>query len=221
VTRFAFWAEGEPEPALGEGTWPFQAGGLEFDESENTYCYRVELTSLIDDSTEERSDCVEHDQLGGTDGWGTGDIMLASQLTQCKAPPAGLEAEWCAGMRVRCREPNPLFGCDTVEATCEGVDALGLPDAGTADPEVPTTGGDGDGDGDGDGRTDLLDDDAAQDGAAAGTDGSSTCSVTHVGHGIGSRTARGALLSALAFLLAFGALAHGVRRREALRRRAL
>jgi len=152
--RGALWAEGQAEPALGEESWPLTTVQGSFEQAASAYCYRVELRRLVDDSTDVRTDCVEHGELGEVTTLTRSDAQLASDLVQCKEPPAGFEAQWCTAMRDVCATPEGAavesFECTSVEPTCEGFDEPGDPDASVSDasgvePVAPDGGDAGDG----------------------------------------------------------------------------
>lgn len=96
VVTFAAWVEGSEEPDPRE-LWPWdrtsQWAATQFDSKAEAYCYRLEVTSLIDASVAVREGCIEHGdlgELGVTDYPGIAEIRRAA--CDGTAPPQPPEA---------------------------------------------------------------------------------------------------------------------------------
>jgi len=125
VVTMAFWAEGEAEPAQTEVPAYLHhtiANGRRFDAKHSAYCYRVEVTSLIDDSFARYEDCLEHGTMSELVELPTSESVLIRQLGTCDDPPEGLLREWCIGKGERCEElGDVLASCGDVTETCADV----------------------------------------------------------------------------------------------------
>ena len=191
--RTAFWSDDEVPPAFGEPVW----GGEHhvehiFDAEAERYCYRLELRSLLDDSTAVHEDCRDNTDLQGKVGtFVVTSAEIERSLSNCVEPPAGYETEWCSGTRARCADEAAHGytgeGCDDVESRCSEFElseppAQG-PDETEGDPgEPPPAAGDGE---------DETDDDATlpegtrspQDASASTEDDAEPANATHVTSG--------------------------------------
>jgi hypothetical protein len=125
AVTMAFWAEGEVETAQREvPAYRHQpiAGAQRFDAKHHAYCYRVEVTSLIDESFAIHEDCLEHGTMGELVELPTSDGVLTRRLGTCDDPPEGFLPQWCIGKREHCADvDNTLASCRDVAETCADV----------------------------------------------------------------------------------------------------
>ena len=119
TVRTAFWPDGEAEPALGEPSWQLtQHHERSFEAAASAYCYRVELTSLLDDSVAVQQGCVPHGDLGPVEETLMPRDELDAELRDCIEPPAGAVPFWCEAMAA-C--PNgSVEACEVFARTCTG-----------------------------------------------------------------------------------------------------
>jgi hypothetical protein len=131
VLSAAFWAEGDEEPQLQELSWkhPRLPTNHFFDDTADAYCFRVQVTSLVDDSVAMHEGCEEHGDLGEPATTAVPDEHIRAHLAQCKDAPTGYEQAWCEVRRVSCDQPGQAPDCDAVAAACEDIDEA-VPDAG-------------------------------------------------------------------------------------------
>jgi len=130
--RGAFWSGDEAPPVLGPAQGAGEGLGQTFDAAAEQYCYRVELRSLIDDSTAVHEACVPHGDLGAIETIDTTSEELARTLQNCLEPPSGYEAEWCSGTRERCAMAAAngwaAQGCADFERRCAEIEPQPQPE---------------------------------------------------------------------------------------------
>lgn len=148
VLSAAFWIEGEDEPELEELSWyPAVDAWHTFEHAASGYCYRVQVTSLVDESSATHEGCVEHGELAQPATTAVADAEINTGLRQCKNAPEGYEARWCEARLAACEERDATrtdADCIEVAAMCEDESpmsdgGMGEPDAG----EEPTEEDDG------------------------------------------------------------------------------
>jgi hypothetical protein len=195
VVTAALWAEGEEQPEQVDVPGELYSSisvSEAFDTAFNAYCYRVEVTSLIDDTLAVTEDCLPH-TFGELTVTPLSDAQIATQLGWCAAPPddEGYDDLWCTGRRARCAEAMMAGweepGCKTIEEQCSDVldpmDPFDPNDPndpndpkGPNDPMDPSDphGGDDHGDGDGEEDNEVM-------GAQPGLEGGCSTTSDHRG----------------------------------------
>lgn len=107
-------------------------------EQASTYCYELEVESLVDGQIRSFSElCVEHGSVGDPGVAPTTAAEIEEGLSACFQPPEGYEDEWCAGITPRCDATPTGGGCDLWASTCEDTGSGGTPGSAGA----PATGG--------------------------------------------------------------------------------
>lgn len=125
VLSAAFWVEGEDEPALQELPWLNGVDAWhEFAEAAESYCYRVQVKSLIDDSLAMHEGCEEHGDLGQVGTRVLSENDNGYKFAACAEAPEGFEDVWCRARAEVCETAEP---CE-MPAECEGDE--GDPNAG-------------------------------------------------------------------------------------------
>lgn len=126
LVTMALWGDGEAQPeqvAMNDFTYGSIGGSKVFEHALDSYCYRVEITSLLDESSMAvTEDCIAHD-LGELTSAPVGDERIASQLGSCVSAPEGYLDLWCGSRAAYCEELDTSSGmmeqgCDTLEDAC-------------------------------------------------------------------------------------------------------
>ncbi|HLV20312.1 MAG TPA: MYXO-CTERM sorting domain-containing protein [Polyangiaceae bacterium] len=140
--------DGEASQLLGRLTGPGDAAeavvwgsAAQFEvEQASSYCYELEVESLVDGQTRSFSEvCVEHGTVGEPGVEPTTAAEIEEGLSACFQPPEGYEDAWCAGVTARCEATPTGGGCDLWASTCEDTGSGGS--SGSAG--APATGGSG------------------------------------------------------------------------------
>jgi hypothetical protein len=152
LVKAALWGEGEEQPELSDVPgYVYSSISIQenFETAFDAYCYRVEVTSLIDGAVAISEDCLPH-TYGELTIAPLSDAEIATQLGWCVAPPDGYDDLWCTGRRPRCEEAARSSwdepGCDTLEEQCRDV----------LDPMDPSEPPGGDGDGNDDAEAEMM-----------------------------------------------------------------